>query len=240
MVFHRRFISGQKERFRNVFDVLKSAVTGRGVTADIRQPTLKRAVEFAASNPFLTAGFVAGGLSAPIRGAAKKGVVALGKVVGRKVAAKPLRFAVGGLVGAGALVSSPTLRKKLVGAPKTLFEGGKTIGSGIEQIAAGDPEGGLTTLQKGLLGAGVVGAVVAGGIGVAKLIKGRKAAAVGGGLTGLLPGVPFSQPPIVGEIPTITEQPTPEENGKLLKQVMPEIKLTSNPKINIVVQNALS
>ena len=236
MVFHRRLIADQKKRFRNVFDVLKSAVTGRGVTANIRQPTIKRIVEVAASNPFLTAGFVAGGLSAPIRGAARKGIVALGKGVGRKVAAKPLRFAVGGLVGVGALTTSPTLRKKLVGAPKSLFEAGKTIGEGTEQIIAGDPKGGLTTLQKGLLGAGVVGAAVAGGIGIAKLIKGRKDE----GLTGFLPGVPFSQPPIVGKIPTIAEQPTPEENGKLIKQVIPNIKLSSNPKINIVVQNALS
>jgi len=61
-------IKGQIERIKNVGAVLNSAFNplaqNKGVTANVSNPTLKKVLETTASHPYVTAGIVAGGITA--------------------------------------------------------------------------------------------------------------------------------------------------------------------------------
>ena len=106
-----------------------------------------------------------------------RGALGLGKFVGRRFIEKPLKttgIITTGILGAGVLAASPIARRKVTRAPKTIFEKGGVIGAGIEQIAAGEKEAGLTAIQKGLIGAGIAGTAGAAAIAGARAIKKKK------------------------------------------------------------------
>lgn len=65
-LFQSNFFSfaGQKERLSNVVQTVKAAVTGKGVQSNTGVGAVDKVLSTAASNPFVTAGVVAAGVSA--------------------------------------------------------------------------------------------------------------------------------------------------------------------------------
>lgn len=106
-------LSGQKERFSNAYEVLKIAAnpfSKDNITANVKNPTGKAALEFVANNPYTTAAVATAGAAPLTRAAIAESVTGLStttKVVGSAAA----------IVGIPALASSERLR---VGAINTV------------------------------------------------------------------------------------------------------------------------
>jgi len=144
----------------------------------------------------------------------------------------------------------------LLEIPTRAAEGGAAIADILDAPPplAGVPANGDDKLRDILVEVGKIGAagaLTAGALfALQKALKKRaeKKATEEDALTGLVPvpSIGGAIPPsIVGAIPVTPTAPISGEimaarNGKVVKQAIPQIKLTSSPKINIVVQNAFS
>lgn len=216
--------------------VLKEALGfGKGLLA------LKRKVDLFAI-PIATAGALTfGAASAGLLGAgAARGFGGLltsgARGAGKLLFGTPRRAATTLIVG-GAATTSPLIRSALTSplAP------GKAVGEFVEKQFKDKPKEkipkSLTGLIAGAVGGAVVGAAGAAAVGAIKKRKEEKA------LTGIA-ATPGAGAPIVGVIPTTPTTPVPvttaAQNGKVLKEAMPTINVTSKPKINVIVQNAFS
>jgi hypothetical protein len=173
MAFKNPFFSlaGQRERFRNVADVVgisaKSILpwSKDRVRADVKSKKLKGVLEFVANNPYTVAG-IATGAGALFKGGAKAGIERLGRFVAGSFKRQPLKAAAvtgAGVIGAGALATSSKARKVAgrtleLSTPEGLSKTGGKLGEFI-----GKPSGsGFVELVGRSLPAAAVGAAAVG------------------------------------------------------------------------------
>ena len=80
------------------------------------------------------------------------GTKAIASTIGAKIAKNPIKSTIIGLVGGGALATSPTLRTKTIEAgtkaPRELINVGKGIGTATEQFLSGDKAGAYSTFKQ--------------------------------------------------------------------------------------------
>lgn len=144
------FLADQKKRFVNVGQVFASIATGKGTTANVKNQTVKKALEGATKNPLTVAGTALAGASVAFAGKkivqgviAKKAAVSTGGVLkqggtGGTIAGK----SVGKKIGAKAKV--PTMTERLtnaagvVGAAKSII-GNRSQQTSINPSLSGNP-----------------------------------------------------------------------------------------------------
>jgi len=253
MVFHRR-----------TFAKIKELAATTPIAKIIRREPIKRLpskVTFGLLPGFAKAGQLGKPLiskaitkAAPFGRALGKQVSKVSSAIGQRFLDKPFKTtaaALGGILVAGALKESPFLRKQI--KPTTAFRRGEALGEAIETIS--DPTKRAAALESGelqeiLKKAGLIGGIAAAVIGAAALVKAREERRAAAPITApVITPQPFAVTPItpgtqpfIKDIPVeeIEKMPEEAESEKLIRQQIPQIKLTANPKINVVIQNSIT
>lgn len=146
------------------------------------------------------------------------------------------------LIG-GALITSPRLRKKAVKTIRDeplllvspLLVAGKKLGEVGEAIAEGTTPKDLLAIggAAGLIGAGAL--IIPPAIRKIKAIRAKKDTVIPTPLpTQLAPSAATVGAPIVGKVPTAAT-----EIETIKKKEIPSIRITNNPKINVILQNSV-
>jgi len=196
-------VEGQRERFSNVAQVLKTSVNPfdrSRVSANIRNKTLDRAVEFAANRPFETAALAAAPFSSGVRKNIVRGVSKLSPV-------KKAITASAAALGIGVLGTSEKARVTSLSAletvtPSNFLRAGAELGNVIENPNRDNTQEFFQN-NKGLL--------VAGALATATVFGAKAAPAITSGLvTGLSINSPSSpQLPKEKEVKNKPKETTP-------------------------------
>lgn len=169
----KNIVADQSARLKNVVDVYKSVLTGKGaqVVKSSGSEKLDQLVSSAASHPFISAGIIASAVNpAAALAALKQGGSKIATEYGQSKLGTKVALGVAAPVVAGALMSSQKVRSEVVNLPSTLTEFGADIGNAIDnpslsslgQIVKDNP------VASSVAAAGILGVA---GLGAASLIS---------------------------------------------------------------------
>lgn len=156
----------QVRRTKTAGRTILAAVTGKGVSANVKNPTVKAGLEVAASNPFSTAAVVAAPFSTAAKGAIASGFKSLSTT--KKIVLGGAAVTGAGILGKSEKARVGTIRTAGELTPEKLISFGSDIGTAVDSptarnisdIVKNNPV--ATAAAAGLAAIGVAGIVPAG------------------------------------------------------------------------------